>query len=638
MHGGKLPTPCFRWCFAQRRARLWAIGDIVLLTRELGLRTLTFAPLWRRICLPVALTILGQSALALDTVQITVLGGDSDLERALKAASLVQTAKNDGEVDPRDVMAAALAEYGRLTEVLYANGYYGGVIRIRVDGREAGRIPVFNLPSQISTIEITVDPGTPFTFGTARVAPVPPGTKLPDGFRTGARAESTQIQAAADTAHLAWRQAGHPKADLTRQSITADHTDHTLSADLQFSPGPKARFGRMTQTTDSAVRADRVARIAGFPTGQAYSPEALDKVANRLRRTGAFSSVSLTEARTLTPDDTLDVGLALADEKPRRFGVGAELSSLEGIGLSAYWMHRNFLGGAERFRIEGEITGIGGQQGGVDYRLGARLEQPATFGPDTTAFGYAKAAYEDEPAYISRSIDLGAGMTRIFSDTLSGELGVGLHYSDITDVFGDRDFFQLTLPIGLTWDRRNDLLDATSGTFLRAEVTPFLSLNGGDSGARAFADARAYRGLGAGDRVVLAGRVQAGTVYSDDVQDIPPGYLFFSGGGNSVRGQPYQSLGIPEGIDGLRGGRSYLAVSTELRATITDTIGLVAFADAGHVSDDSLFGGDGAWHAGAGLGVRYKTPIGPLRLDVAGPISGDTGDGVQIYLGIGQAF
>ncbi len=611
---------------------------IVLLTRILGLKTLTFAPLLRRVCLPLLLAFFGQSAWALDTVQITVLGDDSGLKNAIKAASLVQNAKQDGETDPRDVMAAALAEYGRLTEALYANGYYGGVIRIRVDGREAGRIPVFNLPAQINTIEITVDPGAPFTFGTARVAPLAPGTKLPDGFRTGERAESTQIQAAADAAHLAWRQAGHPKADLTRQSITANHNRHTLSADLQFSPGPKARFGRMTQTTDSAVRAERIARIAGFPTGETYAPEALDKVVGRLRRTGAFSSVSVTEAKTLNPDDTLDVGLALANEKPRRFGVGAELSSLEGIGLSAYWMHRNFLGGAERFRVEGEITGIGGQHGGVDYRLGARLEQPATFGPDTTAFGYVNAAYEDEPAYISRSVDLGAGMTRIFSDTLSGEIGVALHYSDITDVFGDRDFFQLTLPIGLTWDRRNDLLDATSGTFLRAEVTPFLSLNGGGSGARAYADARAYRGLGTGGRFVLAGRVQAGTVYSDDVQDIPPEHLFFSGGGNSVRGQPYQSLGIPEGISGLRGGRSYLAVSTELRATITDTIGLVAFADAGHVSDDSLFGGDGDWHAGAGLGLRYRTPIGPLRLDVAGPISGDTGDGVQIYLGIGQAF
>ncbi|SMR71737.1 autotransporter secretion outer membrane protein TamA [Aliiroseovarius halocynthiae] len=602
------------------------------------MKKLSVAPVWRHVCVPAALAVFGQAALALDEVEITVLGADSDLESAINAASLVQTAKADDETDPRDVMAAALAEYGRLTEVLYANGYYGGVVRVLVDGREAGRIPVFHLPARINKIAVTVDPGHPFTFGTARVAPLAQGTVLPKGFRSGERAESTQIQAAADAAHLSWRQAGHPKATLTGQRVTADHTRKTLSADLRFSPGPKARFGTMTQTSDSTIRSDRIARIAGFPTGTVYSPEALDKVANRLRRTGAFSSVALTEAEVLNPDNTLDVDLALADEKPRRFGFGAELSSLEGIGLSGFWMHRNFLGGAERFRVEGEVTGIGGQSGGIDYRLGARLEQPATFGPDTTAFGFVNAAYEDEPAYISRNVNLGVGMTRIFSDTLTGEIGVGVHYSDTTDVFGNREFFHLTLPVGLTWDRRNDMLDATDGTYVRAEITPFLSLNDGGSGARGFVDARAYRGLGAGDRFVLAGRVHAGTVYSDSVQDIPPEYLFFSGGGNSVRGQPYQSLGIPVGTDGLRGGRSYLAVSTELRATITDTIGVVAFADAGHISDDSLFAGNGDWHAGAGLGLRYKTPIGPLRLDVAGPVSGDTGDGVQIYLGIGQAF
>ena len=64
----------------------------------------------------------------------------------------------------------------------------------------------------------------------------------------------------------------------------------------------------------------------------------------------------------------------------------------------------------------------------------------------------------------------------------------------------------------------------------------------------------------------------------------------------------------------------------------------MAFADAGQVWEESSFGGSSDWHAGAGLGVRYNTPIGPLRLDVAGPVGGDTGEGVQLYLGLGQAF
>ncbi|WP_289042472.1 autotransporter assembly complex family protein [uncultured Aliiroseovarius sp.] len=577
-------------------------------------------------------------AIAQDRVDFNVAGQDDDLKDALKGASLVLAAERDADKDTRDVFADALAEYGRLTQTLYANGYYGGVIRVRVDGREAAQIPVFEVPKTIGTIEVSVDPGRQFLFGTATAAPLAPGTDMPDEFRPNEPARSEVVQDAADAAVLGWRQAGHAKVDLAGQRVTANHANATLSASLRFAPGPKVRFGKLRQTTQSAVRPDRVARIAGFPTGQVYSPEDMQTVARRLRRTGAFSSVTLTEAENLGPGNTLDVGLALVDEEPRRFGAGAEYSTVEGFGLSAFWLHRNMFGGAERLRVDGDVKNIGSQHGGVDYHLGVRLDQPATFGPDTSAFVFAEVAYEDEPGYISRSANAGGGVKHIFSDTLKGELAAALLYSETTDALGDREFFLFTLPSSLTWDRRNNELDPTRGTFLKAEVIPFISLQDGGFGGWTLADARAYRGFGADDRFVLAGRAQVGTVLADDASDIPPDYLFYTGGGGTVRGQPYESLGIDAGGGEITGGQSFVTLSAELRTRITDKIGVVGFVDAGHVTADSLFDGVGDWHAGAGLGVRYKTPIGPLRLDVATPISGDTGDGIQIYIGIGQAF
>ena len=110
-----------------------------------------------------------------------------------------------------------------------------------------------------------------------------------------------------------------------------------------------------------------------------------------------------------------------------------------------------------------------------------------------------------------------------------------------------------------------------------------------------------------------------------------------SGGGGTVRGQPYRSLDAAyDGTD--LGGRSFAGLSGELRVGVTETISVVGFYDTGFVGPDPGSFEDGNWHAGAGLGLRYDTTIGPLRLDVAGPVSGETGDGVQIYLGIGQAF
>lgn len=596
-----------------------------------------FASAQYLLCILVMSVGVSTSAWAFDHLSFDISGTDDTLKSELEAASLVKSAKAEGTTTPREVFAAALADYGRLTETLYANGYYSGVVQIRVDGREAGAIPPFSEPKQIKTVSIAVMPGPRFRFGTAKAALLAPGSALPKAFQPGEVAKSGAVQQAADGAVSDWRDAGHAKVAITGQKISANHADQTLSAFLYLSPGPRVRFGELRQTNPSAVRAARIQRIAGLPTGDQFSPEALETVAKRLRRTGAFSSVSLSEVDDLGPDDTLDIDLALVDAKPRRFGAGAELSSLDGLTLSGFWLHRNFLGGAEQFRVDGKVSGIGGPHGGVDYRLGARLDQPATFGADTGGFAFANLEYEDEPGYISRKAGLGVGVTRIFSKTLEGEIGFGLRYSETTDYLGERSFFLATLPAALTWDLRDNALNPTSGFYVRGQLTPFASLETGGAGAWGLVDARAYRGFGGG-KYVLAARAQVGTVLAGNASDIPPDYLFYSGGGNSVRGHPYQSLGVDAGGGNLTGGQGYVALSAEVRASITDTIGVVGFVDAGHIGDSGVLAGDGDWQVGAGLGVRYQTPIGPLRLDVAGPVSGDTGDGVQIYLGIGQAF
>lgn len=575
---------------------------------------------------------------ALDKVRFLIRGSDTELRNQLRANSLVQAAQRDGITAPRDIMAAALADYAQLLQTLYANGYYGGVIHILVDGREAASVPIFSTPAQITEVTIDINPGRQFRFGTAKIAPLAPKTRLPADFRPGAPARSVLIQQAVDAAVDGWREAGHAKVALSGQSVTADHADHTLSASLRLDQGPRVRFGQLRQTNASAVRSDRILRIAGFPSGAVYSPGEIVKSATRLRSTGAFSSVSLTETPVLGPGNTMDIDLALVDEKPRRFGFGAELSSFEGLALSGFWLHRNMLGGAERFRVDGEVTGIGGDSGGIDYRLGTRIEQPATFGTDTKGFAYADAAYEDEPGYLSRQASLGIGVSKTFSDTFEAELGGALRYSETQDSLGDRTFLLLTLPAAATWDRRDNVLNPATGFYLKAEATPFADLNGSVAGARVYADGRIYRSLGQDDQFVLAGRMQVGSVFGSSVTTLPPDFLFFSGGVKTVRGQPYQSLGVDLGGGDFIGGRAFLGASAEIRAHVTETIGLVGFIDAGHIGADGFFDGGGGSHAGAGLGLRYQTGIGPIRLDVAAPIGGTTGKGLQVYIGIGEAF
>ncbi len=165
---------------------------------------------------------------------------------------------------------------------------------------------------------------------------------------------------------------------------------------------------------------------------------------------------------------------------------------------------------------------------------------------------------------------------------------------------------------------------------------PYLGLAGTASGVRSTLDGRVYQGLG--ERIVLAGRLQLGSVAGPTLAETPPDDLFASGGGGTVRGQPYKSLDVDAGGGRRLGGQSFLGLSGEVRAGLTDRIGAVAFYDAGYVGAGSAFDGSGAWHAGAGLGLRYRTALGPIRFDVAAPVGGTTGAGLQLYLGIGQAF
>jgi translocation and assembly module TamA len=511
------------------------------------------------------------------------------------------------------------------------------VVSVLVDGREAATLSPFGSDTAPRQIVLAVQPGPAFTFSTARVAPVPPGTELPEGFAPGKPAYSALIGDAARTGAESWRAAGHAKVDVAGQSITANHATSQLGADIRLAPGPRLSFGELVLTQESAVRPSRIRAIAGLPTGQVYSPDEIEAAAQRLRRTGAFQSVSLSDAERIGPGDTLDIEATLVDSKPRRFGFGAELSSLEGVTLSSFWLHRNLFGGAERLRIEGEVSGIGGDSGGEDYIFSARFDRPATFTPDTSLFLGFRAQHLDEPDFREESLRVEGGLSHIFSDTLTGEAGIAYQYSETRDGLGQRTLEHLFLPVSLTYDTRDADLDAKRGLYADLDVTPFAGLDNGSAGARVYSDLRSYTSFGENDRFTFAARGQLGVVSGATALQIPSEMLFFSGGAGTVRGQSYQSLGVPVSPTQQVGGRSFAALSAELRAAVADKWQVVGFADGGFVAASDDFSG-GRDHYGAGLGVRYDTGIGPIRFDVATPIGSDAGDGVEIYIGIGQAF
>ncbi|MEL6572458.1 MAG: autotransporter assembly complex family protein [Pseudomonadota bacterium] len=586
--------------------------------------------------------LLCASSISAQEVTLETEEAGDRLQGLLRDASLSLSLNTEDAPAPQDYVAAARADYRRLLTALYADGYYGGEISILVDGREAAAIAPLDAPNAVQTITIRVTPGPRFTFGATKIGPLPDGAELPESFQTGEPARSDVIRSSVSTAVTAWRDLGFAKAGAGTLNVVARHAAEALDVEVTINTGPRLSFGPLKVTGNKDVRTARILAIAGLPTGEVYSAAAITAAERRLRDTGAFDSVALIEADDIGPNDTLPVTAQVAEAKPRRFGFGIELSSIEGLRLSSFWMHRNYFGGAERLRVEGDISGIGGETGGIDYTLGTSLKIPAVYGPDTDFLLSGTFSHLEEPDFELDQVTLEGTLTRLVREDLEVSGGLGLVRGRETTDAGTRNFTLLTAPLTATLDRRDDDTNAKFGYFSDLEITPFASIAGADDGVRVFNDTRGYYSFGESDRFTLAARSQVGSVFGANAEDAPADFLFFSGGGGTVRGQPFNSLAIDVMDAGeviRRGGLSFVGAQLETRIDVTDSIGVVGFYDFGYVGEMSTPGQDGDWHAGAGIGVRYNTGIGPIRLDIATPANGDNaGERVEFYIGIGQAF
>jgi translocation and assembly module TamA len=427
------------------------------------------------------------------------------------------------------------------------------------------------------------------------------------------------------------------------QEITARHDEQKLDVDVTIDPGPKLRFGPLTVEGKSKVRRERIYEIAALPEGEVFSPKELEDAAARLRRTGAFRSVAVIEEEVASDGESMPITASVVDNKPRRLGFGAEFATIEGLTLNAFWLHRNLFGGAERLRIDGFYGGIGGDNGGIDYGINFRFDRPATFNADTGFYAKLQLEHIDDPNVESdtAAVEMGAEWRR--SDEQTYRLGAGLRHSDTKDALDDTKYTTFYIPAGLTFDYRNNELDARRGYYLNYDTAPFVALSGIDNGFYNKFDLRGYRSFNVGNAraTTLALRLQLGSLAGPSLEDSPSDFLFYSGGGGTVRGHDYQSLGVQVGSDDddIVGGRSFLGISTEVRFRTQGALGFVGFFDAGYIGRKSFPDGSGEWHTGAGLGVRYATPIGPIRFDFAVPTSNNNGDNnFQLYFGIGQAF
>ncbi|MZR22929.1 BamA/TamA family outer membrane protein [Sneathiella chungangensis] len=514
-------------------------------------------------------------------------------------------------------------------KVLRSEGYYAGDVKYTLDKKQE---PI--------AISYDITPGPLFRitkfeikFTEGADIPVPPA--LSDlGIEIGMPARSEPIVNAGTQTIVDLGYRGFPGATIEKQDAIVDFATDGMEVTFVINAGPKLYMGELRVEGLQEVEEDYIRRIAAWTPGKLYDTRVLDELRRRYLRSGLFDAVRIKQRENDQPDSTVPITFVFTERDRRSIGVGASFSTSEGFGTQYYWENRNYFGQGEKLRADLTLAEI-------RREIKVTFVKPNFVRLDQNFNASFDIRQENTEAYDEDAVTAYVGLDRRWRKKWVLGAGVSLEYAKIDDSGVTENYALGGLPLTARYDSTDDLLDPTKGRRFNTSLVPYVGLNQNTPDfLRLEMDGSTYYSVLDDDRLILAARGKIGLMAGDSANEIPASKRFYSGGGGSVRGYKYQTVGPLDSNNDPVGGRSLLEVGFEARARITDSIGIVPFIEGGNVYESMApdFSGEFLW--GAGLGFRYYTAIGPIRFDVALPLNRRDGvdDAYQFYISIGQAF
>ncbi|QPH52337.1 autotransporter assembly complex protein TamA [Pontivivens ytuae] len=539
--------------------------------------------------------------------------------------------QDDGAASPAFLRRRADNDLPTVETILQAEGYYTAEVRREVSGGNGEPL----------VVEVIVEPGEPFTltdhtFELRNLSGTPPRLDPEElGSPIGARSEAVPIIEAEDAAIAALRRAGYAYARFEDREAVADPRDNTIEVTSIIDAGRPYTFGEVTFEGLRRVDEEYLRTYIEWEENETFNLATLRDFQQDLVRTRLFDTV-IAEPPEEAPENgnALPIMVEVTERKRRTLSVGLRFDTEIGPTTEASIENRNLFGRNETVRFE---VRLGAEERAV--ALNFRVPQVGRDGQNLV-FG-TEYQDRDEEAFEGETFTANIGLERELNDEWRAGLGLAYELSDVTESDEDQDIEIYGIPAFVDYDNTEDLLDPRSGFRARLEAAPFYgTVNGeGTSFLRVDSRASAYFPLTEDQRFVLATRARVASIGSDDVFDVPVTRRIFAGGGGSVRAFGTDTLG-PEDDDGdARGGLSAIELGAEVRFPIRGNVGGVAFIEAGEVTDEVLPKLSDGLRYGVGTGIRYFSPIGPVRADIAFPLDReDNEDAFQFYLAIGQAF
>ncbi|MFT8807692.1 autotransporter assembly complex protein TamA [Gluconobacter sp.] len=480
------------------------------------------------------------------------------------------------------------------------------------------------------------------------------------GLTSGQPAVAADVLAAQNSLLNQLQEEGYATASVSTPLAYLKPQTQTLDIVFRVNRGPKVVIGPIGMTGLAHTNQSYLMNRLELREGELYRPSRIEAARQDLASTGVFASVQVRNAPpiiTLPPGRTLMPGILQAmpiefgfkEAKRRTLSAQVGYSTDLGGRVGVSWTHHNLLGNAEQLRLTALITGLGGSaQQGLGYDVYADFMKPdfLTKGQNLSVRleGIRQLLYSyHQTAIIGR-----AGLNRHVGRYWNISGGVMGEQEQIRQ-FGDtRSYFIIAAPLNATFDNTqlaNPIDPATHGVRASLSVTPSESLESGSSfftllsaQVSTYFDLK-HLGISRPGRSVIAVRGIVGSVQGASTYQIPPDQRLYAGGPATVRGFRYQGVGPQYGKSkyGI-GGTSMDAGSVEFRQRLPMNLGVAGFVDAGQVGTGSR-PGQGTLRVGYGGGVRYFTPIGPIRVDVALPMNRPAyGDKWELYFGLGETF
>jgi len=526
-----------------------------------------------------------------------------------------------------------------IDDVLRSEGYYDGKIDWQIVEGE---------PLQVV---IDIEHGQRFSIGSFGVE-FPAGTDpatLPQpslselGIAIGEVAIADKVVEAEGRLIRYLQNHGYPFAAAGQRYITVDLATAKMAVTLRAEPGAYATFGPLAIEGLDRLEEPYFRRVLEWPEGQPYSAQKLEDARRRAVATGLFDRVDVAPVGQPGAGHELAVQMKVKESSPRTVGVGVSYSTeygetAGGVSADLFWEHRNLFGEAEKLRLETHIST-------VDQRATAILRKPNYLRLEQTLVLSGEFRHQDIEAYRELSATVFGGIERPITKRVSIATGLSFELlqvddSDRENSRGTENYFLTSLPTVVKWDSRNNIFNPTKGAYASLGVTPTLS-TWANTNVYSLLDLNAstYYAPFDDDRLVLAGRGRIASLVGAPADKIPASKLLYAGGGGSVRGYKLDSLGPLDSDDEAIGGLSLAEASLEARFRFWEDYGLVLFVDAGQVYEKSLPQLGTEPQFSAGLGFRYFTSIGPVRIDFAFPLNPRPSDPfMQFYVSIGQSF